>query len=56
VAAQNYTPQQIPQLEQMKPQLQAQTLALFALIGVPIAGLGPQTSGTSETTNQMSSA
>ncbi|MEH2513944.1 hypothetical protein V1291_005298 [Nitrobacteraceae bacterium AZCC 1564] len=36
--AQNYTPQQIMQLEWLKQQLPAPTLALLAQIGVPIAG------------------
>ncbi|WP_424630737.1 tail fiber domain-containing protein [Bradyrhizobium sp. SYSU BS000235] len=56
LAAQNYTPQQLLQLEQLKQQLPAQTLALLAQIGVPIAGLGQQSNGTSETTSQMSGA
>ncbi|MEH2513936.1 hypothetical protein V1291_005290 [Nitrobacteraceae bacterium AZCC 1564] len=54
--AQNYGPQQLLQLEQLKQQLPAQTLALLAQIGVPIAGLGQQSNGTSETTSQMSGA
>jgi hypothetical protein len=56
LAAQNYTPTQMLQLQQMKQQLPAQTLALLAQIGVPIAGLGSQSSGTSDTTSQMSGA
>ena len=54
--AQNYTPQQIMQLEQLKQQLPALSLALLAQIGVPIAGLGQQTNSTGETTSQMSGA
>ena len=56
LAAQNYTPQQMLQLEQMKQQLPAQTLALLAQIGVPIAGLGQQSNGTTDVTSQMSGA
>lgn len=56
LAAQNYTPTQMLQLEQMKQQLPAQTLALLTQIGVPIAGLGQQTNSTGETTSQMSGA
>jgi hypothetical protein len=54
LAAQNYAPSQILQLEQMKQQIPAQNLGLLAQIGVPIAGLGSQSSGTSNTENQMS--
>lgn len=56
LTAQNYGPQQMLQLEQLKQQLPAQTLALLAQIGVPIAGLGQQSNSTGETTSQMSGA
>ncbi len=56
LTAQNYGTQQALQLEQLKQQLPAQTLALLAQIGVPIAGLGQQSKSTGETTSQMSSA
>lgn len=54
LAAQNYTPTQLLQLEQLKQQLPAQSLGLLAQIGVPIAGLGQQSQGTA--TNTMSGA
>jgi len=54
LSAQNYTPQMLLQLEQLKQQLPAQSLGLLAQIGVPIAGLGTQSQGTA--TNQMSGA
>lgn len=56
LAAKNYGATQTLNLEQLKQSLPAQTLGLLAQIGVPIAGLGGQTSGTSSTTNQMSGA
>ncbi len=56
LAAKNYGATQTLNLEQLKQSLPAQTLGLLAQIGVPIAGLGRQTSGTSSTTNQMSGA
>lgn len=56
LAAQNYTATQMLNLEQLKQQLPAQTLGLLTQIGVPIAGLGSQSQGTSTTENQMSGA
>ncbi len=50
LSAQNYTPQMLLQLEQLKQQLPAQNLGLLTQIGVPIAGLGTQSQGTSTTT------
>jgi len=52
--AQNYTPTQLLNLEQQKQQIPAQNLGLLTNIGVPIAGLGSQSQGTS--TSQMSGA
>jgi hypothetical protein len=54
--AQNYTPQQQLALAQLAQQIPAQNLSLLAQIGVPIAGLGSQTSGNSQSTQQMSGA
>jgi hypothetical protein len=54
LAAQNYAPSQILNLEQLKQSIPAQNLGLLAQIGIPIAGLGSQSSGTSNTENQMS--
>jgi hypothetical protein len=54
--AQNYTPQQQLALAQLAQQIPAQNLGLLAHIGVPIAGLGSQTSGTMQGTQQMSGA
>lgn len=56
LAAQNYSPTQQLQLEQMRQQLPAQNLGLLAQIGVPIAQLGGTKTGTSNTTNEMSGA
>lgn len=56
LAAKNYGATQTLNLEQLKQSLPAQTLGLLAQIGIPIAGLGGQTSGTSTGTNQMSGA
>lgn len=56
LAAQNYAPTQTLNLEQLRQQIPAQNLGLLAQIGVPIAGLGSQSSGTSNTQNQMSGA
>ena len=56
LAAKDYGAAQTLQLEQLKQQLPAQTLGLLAQIGVPIAGLGSQSSSTSTGTNQMSGA
>jgi hypothetical protein len=54
--AQNYTPQQQLALAQLAQSIPAQNLSLLAQIGVPIAQLGTQTSGTSNTTQQMAGA
>lgn len=54
LSAQNYTPQMLLQLEQLKQQLPAQNLGLLTQIGVPIAGLGTQSQGTSTTTQPWS--
>jgi hypothetical protein len=54
--AQNYTPQQQLALAQLAQSIPAQNLGLLAQIGVPIAGLGQQTSGTTQGTQQMSGA
>ena len=56
LAAKNYGAAQTLNLEQLKQSLPAQTLGLLAQIGVPIAGLGSQSSGTSNTTKQDSLA
>jgi hypothetical protein len=40
----------------MKQQIPAQNLGLLAQIGIPIAGLGSQSTGTNNTTNNMSGA
>ncbi|MBN9601812.1 MAG: tail fiber domain-containing protein [Afipia felis] len=54
LSAQNYTPQMLLQLEQLKQSIPAQNLGLLAQIGVPIAGLGTQSQGTSTTTQPWS--
>jgi len=54
--AQNYTPQQQLALAQLAQSIPAQNLGLLAQIGVPIAGLGSQSSGTTQGTQQMSGA
>ena len=54
--AQNYTPQQQLALAQLAQQIPAQNLGLLAQIGVPIAGLGKQTSDTTSGTQQLSGA
>ena len=54
--AQNYTPQQQLALAQLTQSIPAQNLGLLAQIGVPIAGLGQQTSGTTQGTQQMAGA
>jgi len=54
--AQNYTPQQQLALAQLTQSIPAQHLGLLAQIGVPIAGLGQQTSGTTQGTQQMAGA
>jgi hypothetical protein len=54
LAAQNYGPQQQLALAQLAQQIPAQNLGLLAQIGIPIAGLGTQTSGTGTTTTNPS--
>ncbi|MGE0056237.1 MAG: tail fiber domain-containing protein [Hyphomicrobium sp.] len=56
LAAKNYGAAQTLNLEQLRQSIPAQNLGLLANIGVPIAGLGSQSSGTSHTQNQMSGA
>ncbi len=56
LAAQNYGPTQTLNLEQLRQSIPAQNLGLLAQIGVPIAGLGGTSSGTSSGTQQMSGA
>jgi hypothetical protein len=54
--AQNYGPQQQLALAQMAQNIPAQNLALLAQIGVPIAGLGSQSTGQSQGSQTMSGA
>jgi hypothetical protein len=54
--AQNYTPQQQLALAQLTQSIPAQNLALLAQIGVPIAGLGSQTTGQTQGTQTASGA
>lgn len=56
LAAKNYGPTQTLNLEQLKQQIPAQTLGFLAQIGIPIAGLGGQSTSTGETTKQDSLA
>jgi hypothetical protein len=56
LAAQNYAPTQMLNLEQLKQSIPAQNLGLLAQIGIPIAGLGSQTTGQSTGTQKMSGA
>lgn len=56
LAAKNYGATQTLNLEQLRQSIPAQNLGLLANIGVPIAGLGSQSSGMSNTQNQMSGA
>jgi hypothetical protein len=56
LAAQNYGNTQTLQLEQLKKNLPAQYAGLLAQIGVPIAGLGGQSTGTSSGSQTMSGA
>lgn len=56
LAAKNYGATQTLNLEQLRQSIPAQNLGLLANIGVPIAGLGSQSSGTSNTTKQDSLA
>ena len=54
--AQNAGPNAILQAEAMRRGIPVQSLGLLANIGVPIAGLGSQSSGTSTGTQKMSGA
>jgi hypothetical protein len=54
--AQNYTPQQQLALAQLTQSIPAQNLGLLAQIGVPIAGLGSQSTGQSQGTQTESGA
>jgi hypothetical protein len=54
VTAQNYGPATMLQLEQLKQGIPMQNLGLLTQIGVPIAGLGSQSQGTSSTTQPWS--
>lgn len=54
--AQNYGPQQQLALAQLAQNIPAQNFALLAQIGVPIAGLGSQSSANTHGTEQMSGA
>lgn len=54
LAAKNYAPQQTLALEQLRQSIPAQNLGLLAQIGVPIAGLGGQSTGTMTGTKQDS--
>lgn len=56
LAAQNYAPTQALQIESLRRGIPAQALGLLAQIGVPIAGLGSQSSGQASSTAQMSGA
>lgn len=54
--AANYSPLQALQIDQLRKSIPTEQLGLLAQIGIPIAGLGSQTSGTATGTNQMSGA
>lgn len=54
LTAQNYGPATRLQLEQLKQGIPMQNLGLLTQIGVPIAGLGTQSQGTSSTTQPWS--
>ncbi|PDT55761.1 hypothetical protein CO678_41985 [Bradyrhizobium diazoefficiens] len=56
LTAQNWGPNQVLQAQQYLQSIPQANLAGLAQIGIPIAGLGSQSSGTSNTTNQMSGA
>jgi hypothetical protein len=56
LSAQNYAPQQQLALSQLLQQIPAQNLGLLAQIGIPIGGLGGQSTGQSQGTQQMSGA
>jgi len=54
--AQNYAPMQQLAIESQRRGIPLQNLGLLAQIGIPIAGLGGQSTGQSSTENQMSGA
>lgn len=54
--AQNYAPQQQLALAQLAQSIPAQNLSLLAQIGVPIAGLGGQSTSNTQGTQDMSGA
>ncbi|HLJ01748.1 MAG TPA: tail fiber domain-containing protein [Bradyrhizobium sp.] len=56
LTAQNYGPQQQLALAQLAQSIPAQNLQLLAQIGVPIAGLGNQSSGATQGTQDLSGA
>lgn len=56
LAAQNYAPTQQLNIEQLKQSIPAQNLGLLAQIGIPIAGLGQQSTGQATGTQKMSGA
>jgi hypothetical protein len=56
LSANNWGPQQVLQAQSYLQSIPQQNLAGWANIGIPIAGLGSKSSGTSNTENQMSGA
>lgn len=56
LTARNWGPNQVLQAEQYRQQIPTQNLSALAQIGIPIAGLGSTSSGTSTGTQQMSGA
>jgi hypothetical protein len=56
LSANNWGPQQVLQAQSYLQSIPQQNLAGWANIGIPIAGLGSKSSGTSSTENQMSGA
>jgi hypothetical protein len=56
LTAQAYGPQATLAAQQLSQSIPAQNLGMLANIGIPIAGLGAQSSGTSNGTNTMSGA
>lgn len=56
INAANFTPEQQLALSQLTQSIPAQNLGLLAQIGIPIAGLGSQSTGSSQGTSTMSGA
>lgn len=56
LSANNWGPNQVLQAQQYLQSIPASNLGLLAQIGIPIAGLGSSSSGTSNTQSQMSGA